>query len=241
MLKDACKGRLVPPPPLYPIPDSGHHSISPCHQLLTSLAAAAVLGRAVEGQLGGRETLVTLGSALVGASLCAWAWVTATFAVAVSTSSTAAAQAGDALYDPILGFHGATAALLVALKQVVPENEVTLFSHFSFRFKVRLSHSATCRAGVVRSGGGCAWDGGCDTSGRANKPWEALALLEVEGTEAKGQAPTSPTSHRKQAMPCLLGRQAEATSWACHPGPTRHPPRSICRACSCWWPRCSAR
>ncbi|KFM26142.1 Transmembrane protein 115 [Auxenochlorella protothecoides] len=103
--------------------------------LLTSLAAAAVLGRAVEGQLGGRETLVTLCSALVGASLCAWVWVTATFAVAVSTSSTAAARAGDALYDPILGFHGATAALLVALKQVVPENEVTLFSHFSFRFK----------------------------------------------------------------------------------------------------------
>ncbi|KAL6769584.1 hypothetical protein ACKKBG_A31585 [Auxenochlorella protothecoides x Auxenochlorella symbiontica] len=104
-------------------------------ELLTSLAAAAVLGRAVEGQLGGRETLVTLCSALVGASLCAWVWVTATFAVAVSTSSTAAARAGDALYDPILGFHGATAALLVALKQVVPENEVTLFSHFSFRFK----------------------------------------------------------------------------------------------------------
>ena len=40
-------------------------------------------------------------------------------------------------YTEISGFQGILAGLLVALKQVIPENEVTLLQVFKLRAKVR--------------------------------------------------------------------------------------------------------
>lgn len=51
---------------------------------------------------------------LAAAASCAAAWLLLVFAYALSAS---AAHAEAYLYTPIAGFHGVTAALLVALKQ----------------------------------------------------------------------------------------------------------------------------
>jgi len=42
-------------------------------------------------------------------------------------------KAGDILYTPICGYQGGIAALLVAIKHAIPDNEVTLFSSIQLR------------------------------------------------------------------------------------------------------------
>ena len=51
-------------------------------------------------------------------------------------SSPVADHAGDALFRPMGGFEAGAAALMVAVKQQLPDNEVALLSFFKFRAKV---------------------------------------------------------------------------------------------------------
>jgi hypothetical protein len=42
-------------------------------------------------------------------------------------------SAGDILYDPICGFQGGLAALLVGVKQAIPDKDITMFSFLQFK------------------------------------------------------------------------------------------------------------
>jgi len=44
-------------------------------------------------------------------------------------------SAGDILYDPICGFHGGLGALLVGVKQSIPDKDITMLSFFHFKTK----------------------------------------------------------------------------------------------------------
>ena len=44
-------------------------------------------------------------------------------------------SAGDILYDPICGFQGGLGALLVGIKQAIPDKDITMLSFFQFKTK----------------------------------------------------------------------------------------------------------
>lgn len=55
---------------------------------------------------------------------------------AVTMAGTAAGDsAGDILYDPICGFQGGLGALLVGIKQSIPDKDITMLSFFQFKAK----------------------------------------------------------------------------------------------------------
>lgn len=96
-----------------------------------------LLSPSVEAVLGHPGYAKFLVISLGGAGTLTFFLVTFVYYVmAVGLAGTAAGdRAGDVLYAPICGFQGGLAALLVAIKQAVPDSEVTLAS--AVRFKAR--------------------------------------------------------------------------------------------------------
>ena len=97
------------------------------------------LGRIVEPLYGARELARFLLATLAAASFCTVGVVTALYYVVLSAekSSPEADHAGDVLFRPMVGFEAGLAALLVAVKQLIPDNEVALLNGaLTFRAKV---------------------------------------------------------------------------------------------------------
>ena len=87
---------------------------------------------AVQGQVGLLKFLLI---AQAGAGTLTFFLVTTLYYIlAVTMAGTAAGDhAGDVLYHPICGFQAGLAALLVGIKQAIPDNEITLFSLIQFK------------------------------------------------------------------------------------------------------------
>ncbi len=115
----------------------------PTAQLLLFAPAAAALARVVEPHHGPRETGRLLAVALAGSGAATWALAVAIYAVQLAAGD----DAGAILYRPICGFQGGVAALLVALKQLLPDAEVTLLG--AVRLRGRHLASAYVAAAVV--------------------------------------------------------------------------------------------
>lgn len=95
---------------------------------LAYAVAVLFLVRIVEPIYGNRELIKFLAFAIVGASFCTVAVVTLLYYVysTAETPSPKADHAGDSLFRPMGGFEAGAAALLVAVKQLIPDNEVAL-------------------------------------------------------------------------------------------------------------------
>lgn len=108
-------------------------------QLLGSTAALLFLSRTVEAVQGQQEFLKFLLISLAGSGALTFILITMLYFFMVVPISImgygAGDRAGDMLYEPICGFQGGIAALLVGIKQAIPDNEVTLFSTLRFRAK----------------------------------------------------------------------------------------------------------
>ena len=96
-------------------------------QCLVDVLVVLFLGKIIEPIWGSKEFLKFI--AVVNASIGFCTFVLM-FILYVFTRSE------DILYAQLGGFHGMVAAFLVAIKQLMPEQELTLFGVFKFRAKV---------------------------------------------------------------------------------------------------------
>mmetsp|Transcript_21757 Transcript_21757/g.37101 ORF Transcript_21757/g.37101 Transcript_21757/m.37101 type:complete len:322 (+) Transcript_21757:16-981(+) len=87
-------------------------------ELVINVIGLLILARLVEPVYGSKEFLKYL--FLVNLMVCTSVFVSIYVAYAITTS-------GDLLYHQFTGFHGILAALLVAVKQIMPTHEVKLF------------------------------------------------------------------------------------------------------------------
>ena len=119
-------------------------------QALAYAVAVLFLTRLVEPSCGGpRELAKLVLVATACASFITVGVVTAFYYATLTTaeaSSPEADHAGDALFRPMGGFEAGAAALLVAVKQQLPDNEVAL-----------LGGALKFRAKVCLCVGGCCW------------------------------------------------------------------------------------
>lgn len=101
------------------------------------VAALLALSRIVEPAYGGREFLRFLLLSLAGSGALTFVLVTVCYYIAAVAGAGSAKgdHAGDLLYLPICGFQGGLAALLVALKHIIPDNEVTVLGLLRFRVR----------------------------------------------------------------------------------------------------------
>lgn len=113
------------------------------------VAAVLFLSRPVEAVQGQAGLLKFLLITQAGAgSLTFFLITTLYYILAVTMAGTAAGdRAGDVLYDPICGFQACLAALLVGIKQALPDNEITVFS--SIQFKANYLPSLYILAAIV--------------------------------------------------------------------------------------------
>lgn len=95
------------------------------------------LSKSVEAVQGNLGLVKFLFIALAGSGIVTFAVIILYyFLVVMVFSSTASGnQAGDVLYSPVYGFHGGLAALLVGIKQAMPESEITLLRVIHFKAK----------------------------------------------------------------------------------------------------------
>jgi hypothetical protein len=111
--------------------------LRPSLQLITYVLAILFLSRpveAVQGQPGFlKSILISIG---VSGGLTFFLVTFIYYIQAVTMAGTAAGDnAGDILYDPICGFQGGLAALLVGVKQAIPDKDITMLSSFQFKTK----------------------------------------------------------------------------------------------------------
>ncbi|PRW59366.1 transmembrane 115 [Chlorella sorokiniana] len=98
--------------------------------LLPSLvyaAAAAFLVRIVEPLHGARELIKYLAATIVLTAFATVICVTIGYYASLTRAKAEGDHTGDVLFRPLGGFEAGAAALLVALKQLIPDNEVALF------------------------------------------------------------------------------------------------------------------
>ncbi len=139
----AANSRPPPPPTAAPASPTRPTSPAPTAQLLLFAPAAAALARVVEPHHGPRETARLLAVALAGSGAATWALAVTIYAVQLAAGD----DAGAILYRPICGFQGGVSALLVALKQLLPDAEVTLLG--AVRLRGRHLASAYVAAAVA--------------------------------------------------------------------------------------------
>lgn len=101
--------------------------------MLISILAVLLLTRIVEPVYGTREYIRFLLISLAGSGALTVLYVTTLYYIMVVVGKSD--DAGDMLYYPICGFSGGIAALLVAVKQIIPDNDVTLLNFIHFRAK----------------------------------------------------------------------------------------------------------
>jgi hypothetical protein len=99
-------------------------------QLAGHVAAVSLLCHTLEPLHGAGELLQLLLVTITASGALTFLLMVALYAVLVASGSYAA---GNVLYAPICGFHAGTAALLVALKQAIPDNDVTLLRLYHCR------------------------------------------------------------------------------------------------------------
>lgn len=111
--------------------------------ILTALAYAVAvlfLARIVEPIHGGRELLKFLSAVIVLTSCLTVAVVTVLYYATVTSEKSShkegLSHAGDILFRPMGGFEAGAAALLVAVKQLIPDNEVALLGG-ALRFRAK--------------------------------------------------------------------------------------------------------
>ena len=111
----------------------------PALQALAYAVGLLFLGRIVEPLYDARELARFLLAAIAAASFCTVGVTTFCYYAVLSAekSSPEADHAGDVLFRPMVGFEAGLAALLVAVKQLIPDNEVALLNGaLTFRAKV---------------------------------------------------------------------------------------------------------
>lgn len=101
-----------------------------CMQLVGHLATIFVLCPTLEPIYGKAELSKTILVAILISNMLTVVCIYFIYAVLVGTGSDLAA---DILFRPIRGFYAGTAALLVALKQAIPDSEVTLLRVYHCR------------------------------------------------------------------------------------------------------------
>lgn len=107
-------------------------------QLTCLLPLAVYLTHILDPIQGDRGTIKIMLVSAVGAGLGTFLSVAIAYyiiAVMLNGSSMVDTMAASLLYRKICGFHGVLSGLLVALKQAIPENEVTILT--SIRLKVK--------------------------------------------------------------------------------------------------------
>lgn len=95
-------------------------------RLLLSLVGVLVLAKVVEPVWGSKGFLLFVGIVNFWTGFCTFVLLYLLYTVD---------RAGDLLYTEICGFQGVFAGLLVGLKQIMPENDVTLVGYVKFRAK----------------------------------------------------------------------------------------------------------
>ncbi|KAL4434357.1 hypothetical protein ABPG75_000798 [Micractinium tetrahymenae] len=107
---------------------------------LAYAVAVLFLARIVEPIYGGRELLKYLSAVIVLTSFLTVAVVTVLYYATVSSEKSShkdgLSHAGDILFRPMGGFEAGAAALLVAVKQLIPDNEVALLGG-ALRFRAK--------------------------------------------------------------------------------------------------------
>lgn len=107
--------------------------------LLPSLvyaAAAAFLVRIIEPLHGARELIKYLAATIILTSFATVICVTIGYYASLTHAKAEGDHTGDVLFRPLGGFEAGAAALLVALKQLIPDNEVALFGG-ALRFRAK--------------------------------------------------------------------------------------------------------
>ncbi len=100
------------------------------------------LARIVEPIQGPRELARYLVSVIVLSSFATVAVVTTLYYSSLAHEKEHEGHAGNWLFRPLGGFEAGAAALLVAVKQLIPDNEVSLLGGaLKFRAKVGPGHS----------------------------------------------------------------------------------------------------
>ncbi len=102
-------------------------------QLVVEVVALILMARLVEPVYGSKETIKFI--FIVDFVTCFTVFICVYLAYAASIASNE--HAGDLLYTQFYGFHGVAAGLLVAVKQVMQEQEMALFGILRISFKVR--------------------------------------------------------------------------------------------------------
>jgi hypothetical protein len=93
------------------------------------------LSRIVEPLYGGREFARFLLVSLAGSGTLTFVAITLGYYIAAAGEFIPIDRAASLLYLPVCGFQGGLAALLVALKQLIPDNEVTLLNVLRLRVR----------------------------------------------------------------------------------------------------------
>lgn len=100
--------------------------------LVSSVMGVLYLSKLIEPHYGTREYSRLILFSAVGAGICTFVTIAIVYYVIIVVEKRGTgdhiSQAGKQLYIPVSGFHACIGALLVAVKHVVPDNEVTLFS-----------------------------------------------------------------------------------------------------------------
>lgn len=104
-------------------------------QLTVFVLINTLLSRTLEPVQGHAEFLRFMLVSLAGSGVLTFFLITFLYYVMVvaGAGGPVADHAADILYTPICGFQGGVAALLVAVKQAIPDNQITLFSSFQLR------------------------------------------------------------------------------------------------------------
>eukprot|EP00884_Botryococcus_braunii_P011854 jgi/Botrbrau1/2066/Bobra.0047s0031.1 len=99
-------------------------------RLIFSVVSILLLARIIEPVWGSREFLkfICVVNVMAGAAFLLFLYI-------IYVLNPYAEKAGQILYGEFCGFHGVIAACLVALKQILPDNEVTLLALIKFRAK----------------------------------------------------------------------------------------------------------
>jgi membrane associated rhomboid family serine protease len=99
------------------------------------VVAVLFLSRPIEAVQGQPGFLKTILISIAAAGGLTFFLVTFIYYIqAVTMAGTAAGDsAGDILYDPICGFQGGLGALLVGVKQAIPDKDITMLSFFQFK------------------------------------------------------------------------------------------------------------
>ena len=96
-----------------------------------SVASILVLAKFIEPVWGSKEFVTFLAATNAATGACTLVLLYVIFAFTQYSE-----KSGDLLFLEIAGFEGVVAACLVAVKQIIPDNEITVFSFIRFRAKV---------------------------------------------------------------------------------------------------------